>query len=62
MKLGNGGNGPLWLLPRGETDSLRLFLHRKPNCRCGLQCRLRWFALAVWRNWLQVKNVNKAIR
>ncbi len=24
MKL---GNGPLWLLPRGETHSLRLFLH-----------------------------------
>ncbi len=30
MKLGNGGERrerTLWLLPRGETHSLRLFLH-----------------------------------
>ncbi len=59
MKLGNGGERrerTLWLLPRGETHS------PQTNCRCGLQCRLRWFALAVWQNWLQVNNVIKAIR
>ncbi len=50
MKLGNGGNGRYGCS------------YTQTNCRCGLQCRLRWFALAVWQNWLQVNNVIKAIR